>query len=52
MVFWPGGGCSTTVGLGGVGRGGVGVAEGFTMLRGALVGLNSLALGFSVDFFT
>lgn len=23
-----------------------------TMLRGALVGLNSLALGFSVDFFT
>lgn len=30
MAPWPGGGCNTTVGLGGVGRGGVGVAEGFT----------------------
>lgn len=52
MAPWLGGGCNITVVLGGVGRGGVGVAEGLTMLRGALMGLNSLALGLSVDFFT
>lgn len=33
MVPWPGGGCSTTVGLGGVGRGGVG--DGFTCIIGS-----------------
>lgn len=30
MAPWAGGGCNITVGLGGVGRGGVGVAEGLT----------------------
>lgn len=45
-------GCCRSTGLGGVGRGGVGAVLGFTMGIGLLIGLNSLALGFKVDFLT
>lgn len=47
----PGGGGSTTEGLGGVGRGGVGVDAGFNTAA-PLMGRNSFAFGFRVEFFT
>lgn len=52
MVFCPGGCCRTTDWLGGFGRGGVGAVEGLDSANGGLLGLNSFALGFKVDFFT
>lgn len=46
----PGGG-RTKEGLGGVGRGGVGVNAGFRVVF-PLMGRNSFAFGFRVEFFT
>lgn len=52
MGPWLPGCCSTTAGLGGGGRGGVGEGLGFVRVSAILFGLNSLALGFRVDFLT